>query len=338
VERVCAEAARVDAEEDARLGAARGDELPARLAGRDGRVARLRRALEQLDGQAAERLAESGAERRVARAKQRLERARARQQGRVDAYAQAVAVGKRPTGSAPVPPERHGSVRRAEQQVAAAEAAYARAAERAGRTARGHERKANVTDPDSRLMRAKGAWIQGYNAQAGVAEDGLAVAAAVTNDVNDAPMLHPLIDQAQRLVTAAGGQPAETVVADAGYWNPDNVEHGDVESPPAPLLLLPPRDFNTADDDRDPAPAVPDDASPAEHMRHRLRTPEGKARYAKRAPQAEGPFGHLKTAFGFTKFSRRGANAVESEWHLILAVRNLTLLHRRRAAARPAVA
>ena len=176
-------------------------------------------------------------------------------------------------------------------------------------------------------MRSKGAWVQGYNAQAAITEDGVAVAGAVTNQVSDVASLHPLINQAQQLIsnTDGGGERIDTVVADAGYWSEANITINS-DHPNSPQLLIPPKDFNYRTGEN-PGVRPPEDASPAEKMRYQLATPEGSRLYAKRAAQAEGPFGHLKTRFGFTRFSRRGLTAVDSEWQFILAVRNLIKLH-----------
>jgi hypothetical protein len=329
VARVVDEAARVDAEEDVLFGDARGDELPPQWGGRGGRVERLRRAFEQLEAETAQRLEASGTAQRVTRARAWLAEIRAEQEAKIAVFERAVAAGRRPRGRAPTPVDQFCWTRRAEQRLAAAEAAHAEALERAGRTARGHARKANVTDPDSRLMRSKGAWVQAYNAQAAVAEDGLVVAAAVSQEVTDAGLLLPMIDQAQRLTAAAGSdQRIGAVVADAGYWSSDNFTGCAAAGDHPPTLFVPPKAFNPRRDGAQPGHAPPDNASAAQMMRHRLSTPEGKAIYAKRSPQAEGPFGHLKSALGFTRFSRRGHDAADSEWHFILAVRNLMLLHR----------
>ena len=64
------------------------------------------------------------------------------------------------------------------------------------------------------------AFLPGYNAQ--IAVDGEAqviVAAAITSQVNDKEQLLPMV----ALVKAAMGREAETVLADAGYWNAESV-------------------------------------------------------------------------------------------------------------------
>jgi transposase len=344
VDEAVAQAARVDAVEDAQWGDARGDELPPRWADRTGRPERLRAALAQIDGEAAEAVADSAAATRVAEAETKVARVRAAQQAKVDAYAQAVAAGRRPPGRPPAPADEYCLTRSAREQLAAAQANLDAATRRAQRNKRGHERKANTTDPDSRLMRSKGAWVQGYNAQAAVNEHGVALAADVTNQVSDVACLHPMIHQAQRHVTAAGSsEHIGTVVADAGYWSADNVTPEDSDAlksadQPAPRLLIPPRKFKPCRDEEDPGPPPDDDATPAEKMRYQLTTPEGKAAYGRRAPLAEGPFGHLKTTLGFTRFSRRGLPAVDAEWHFILAVRNLLKIHQHQLAQATAAA
>ncbi|MCA1679196.1 MAG: transposase, partial [Actinobacteria bacterium] len=84
-------------------------------------------------------------------------------------------------------------------------------------------RQANTTDPDSRMLRARNRFVQGYNAQAAVSADQVIVAAELTNAANDTTMFAPLVD-ATRTNMAAVGRP-DTVgayVADAGYWSGPN--------------------------------------------------------------------------------------------------------------------
>lgn len=326
VDRIVDEAERRDAEEDELFGEGRGDELPPRWAEPEGRIERLRRALDQLDAETSEAVENSGTIERAAEARAHLETTRAAQQVKVDTYSQEVSEGRKPKGRPPTPADEYWATREAVMRLARAEVAHTQASQRAGHTRRGHQRKANTTDPDSRLMRSKGAWVQGYNAQAAITEDGVAVAAAVTNQVSDVAWLHPLITQAQQLTAEAGHpQRIDTVVADAGYWSEANISINS-DHPNSPQLLIPPKDFNYRTGEN-PGSPPPEDASPAEKMRYQLATPEGRRLYGKRAAQAEGPFGHLKTRFGFTRFSRRGLTAVDSEWQFILAVRNLIKLH-----------
>jgi transposase len=139
---------------------------------------------------------------------------------------------------------------RLEQEAAAAAAEHARELEeraakeaRAGRKLRGREpkpvseapeaeAKANVTDPDSRIMKARRGYLRGYNAQAVATADQIIVAADVTADENDVDQLHPMPAAAANELKAAGVE--ETVKAapvDAGYCSEENLERADPAGP-----------------------------------------------------------------------------------------------------------
>ena len=78
----------------------------------------------------------------------------------------------------------------------------------------------NTTDPDSRLMRAQGTTIQGYNAQAAVTADQIIVAAEVTLDPGDFTHLEPMVDATRSELGSVGiAALPEVIVADAGYWH-----------------------------------------------------------------------------------------------------------------------
>ena len=53
--------------------------------------------------------------------------------------------------------------------------------------------KANLTDPDSRVVTGRSGYLQGYNAQAAVSADQLILAAELTQEANDVAQLHPMI-------------------------------------------------------------------------------------------------------------------------------------------------
>lgn len=83
--------------------------------------------------------------------------------------------------------------------------------------------KANTTDPDSRLLKTQGGFVQGYNAQAAVAEGQIVVAAEVCDQPADVAQLKPMVSAAVENVAAAGiADPVESVAADAGYWSAAN--------------------------------------------------------------------------------------------------------------------
>jgi transposase len=87
---------------------------------------------------------------------------------------------------------------------------------------------ANVTDPESRLQKTRGGFIQGYNAQTVVSADQVVVACEVTPEPTDAAWLEPMLTAAAANVEAAGVTDRVGVaVADAGYWSRANAEAED---------------------------------------------------------------------------------------------------------------
>jgi hypothetical protein len=87
---------------------------------------------------------------------------------------------------------------------------------------KGKVHHANTTDPDSRMLRARNRFVQGYNAQAAVSEDQVVVAAEVTNAANDTTCFEPTVSAVTENLAAAGAQPLGVFVADAGDWSTDN--------------------------------------------------------------------------------------------------------------------
>ncbi len=85
--------------------------------------------------------------------------------------------------------------------------------------------KTNITDPDSRLMKSRGAFFQGYNCQAVVDEEcQVVVAAMVGNSPVDYDMLLPMLMETRRVNGVLPGR----VLADAGYFSFDNLEKANI--------------------------------------------------------------------------------------------------------------
>jgi len=76
--------------------------------------------------------------------------------------------------------------------------------------------KANTTDPESRIMKTRTGFVQGYNGQSMVeTESQVIVAADLVQDENDRHQQSPLIEKVKRYL----GRLPERVIMDAGYWD-----------------------------------------------------------------------------------------------------------------------
>jgi transposase len=199
-----------------------------------------------------------------ARAKKRFEREQAEHQAKLAAREEkTAATGKKPSGRPPEPPV-EGPL--PTEQI-------------------------NLTDEDSRIMPvAGGGFEQCYNAQAVVAADSLLVVAVdVVQAANDKQQLQPMLNQVAALPGALGE--VETMLADSGYFSAANVAAclaAEVE----PLIAMGrqphylPLNERFAD-----VPPAPQNATPAEAMAHRLKTPDGRQLYALRKQVPEPVFG-----------------------------------------------
>ena len=177
------------------------------------------------------------------------------------------------------------------------------------------QHRVNLTDPDSRLMKAsKRRFIQGYNAQAVVDDNQIVIAATVISEETDATQLNPMTALASANAAAAGCGPIGTLVADAGYINEAALANTD---PNGPQRLVAGRNYPGRR--RGPATIA---------MAEKMATPEAKAIYDRRGQIIEAVFGHTKANRGMDRFSRRGRLAADAEWKLITATHNLMKLFR----------
>ena len=233
-------------------------------------------------------------------------------------------------------------LRRREERLAAIRAAKARleAKQRAAADARGRqpgqdrnpkggrpykraygepEEKAqsNFTDPESSIMKTSSEGFQQcYNAQAAVdAEQQLVVATDLTANASDQGELPVLLDAVKETFDA---QP-ETVLADAGYCNERDLK--DLEKRGVDGYVAPGREGKqTAARDLEKHPATG-------RMVEKLATPAGRTAYAERKWLSEAPYGWIKHALGFRRFSLRGLAKVRCEWDLVCLALNVKRLH-----------
>jgi hypothetical protein len=69
-------------------------------------------------------------------------------------------------------------------------------------------------------------------------------------------------------------------------------------------------------------------ATAQERMAAKVRTPEGRALYARRKVIVEPVFGQIKEARGFRRFLLRGLDNVRGEWRLVCLTHNLLKIWR----------
>lgn len=336
------EAERIDREEDALYGEARGDELPEQLRTREGRVAALKAAREKLqaereakrdDGEEVVQAVELelDPERFVTRPMGR--RAWLREGRRVLDQQREQQARLIPRGR----PERLAEVKRRFDEELAFEHAANRCYERyraGGRMKDGRrfgrppdavelplvpEGRINTTDPDSRVMRTQGQpAVQGYNAQAAVTEGQIIVAAEVTTDSPDFGHFEPIVKAMLRDLGHAGvSDRPTTLLADAGYWHKEQIEAVVADG----MQVLIPPDGGLREGSR---PGW--DGGLYAFMRRVLATEHGQALYRTRK-RIEPVFGQIKHNRGCNRFKRRGRVAARAEWRLIAATHNLLKLH-----------
>jgi transposase len=189
---------------------------------------------------------------------------------------------------------------------------------------------ANVTDPDSGIMRARRGWVQGYNAQIVVTREQIILAADVTTQANDVQQLTPMLDQAQANIAAILGEDVRlgAAVADAGHWSEANLA---AETEACELFIATQKDHKQRTALRDaptPRGRKPKHMTGRERMERKLRTKRGRAIYRRRGALVEPVFGQMKDRQGAGRFSMRGLERCRGEWHLDAAVHNLRKLHR----------
>jgi hypothetical protein len=189
--------------------------------------------------------------------------------------------------------------------------------------------RANLTDPDSRLLKTRNGWVQGYNCQTAVSDDEFILCARATQDANDLAQFVPTKDDVTATTdllahrTGRTDLQVGTMIGDAGYDSDTNL------AAPGPDRLIPDAKRRELDQRAAADPATgdpPEHASPREKMNHRLRTPEGHALYQRRAPMIEAPNAWLKDRRGLRRFARRGLPAAQAELSFAAAVTNLLKL------------
>jgi transposase len=177
----------------------------------------------------------------------------------------------------------------------------------------------NFTDPQSRIMKGRDGFIQGYNAQAAV--DGKAqviVAQGLTDCAADSDQLISMVDA---VIANAGRIPAQ-LSADAGYCSEANIQAMEDRKIDAFIATGRQKHGQAAPDGH----AARRKGPKVEAMRERLRQGGFDSPYRLRKQIVEPVFGQIKHARGFRQFLMRGLKKVSAEWAMICIAHNILKL------------
>jgi transposase len=286
IEALVTQAHQQDESDDAALGSRRGDELPAELARREDRLARIEAAMRRLEAQAKAEAADEC-------------------QRRADVEAERQQTGQKRRGKAPQPVEESPD----------------------------DKAQSNFTDPELHIMRTNNkGWEYCGNAQASV--DGacqIILACDVIDAANDKQQAEPMaqailatLAQAgiERTKDASGTLQAIPATLDNGYYSEAAVQALET-------LGFDPYIATTRQRHHAPPTNVPETpATEQERMAANVRTPGGKALYARRKAIVEPVFGQIKEARGFRRFLLRGLAHIRGEWRLVCLTHNLLKIWR----------
>ena len=188
--------------------------------------------------------------------------------------------------------------------------------------------RANTTDPDSRIVKARQGYVQGYNVQTVVSQDQIIVAVGVTQEANDVKQLKPMLDTMERILDAAGiVERPRVALADAGYWSEANA----ATKVSSELFIATTKDWKQRKLLRKqgcPRGRIPLQLSPRDLMERKLLTKRGQALYKMRGIVVEPVYGQIKEHQGFRRFTRRGFDAASGEASLVATTHNLLKLWR----------
>lgn len=284
------QAQETDAQEDAALGSRRGDELPAELARREGRLETIEAAMKRLEEQA-------------------KAQAEAERQRRAEAEAERQRAGKKRRGKEAKPiseePEDKAQTNFTDPEMKIMP-----------QSNKGFDYSGNAqVSVDSSFQIIVACFV---TTAANDVEQAVPLAQATLDNLKRAGVELPKDSDGQvKKITALADTGYFSVAAVAGlegrgfdpYVATKRQKHHEVEGPTAPLSAA---------------------ATARERMAAKLATPEGKAVYARRKGIVEPVFGQVKGARGFRAFSLRGEEKVNGEWCLVCLTHNLLKIWRYR--------
>jgi len=187
--------------------------------------------------------------------------------------------------------------------------------------------QSHFTEPELHIMRTNNqGWEYCGNAQASVdAACQLIVACDVSDASNDTQQAEPraqatlatLAEAGIELPTNESGAP-EAIPAtwDHGYYSETAVQALETLGC-EPYMSTGRQPHHTPEADASDPPATA-----KERMAAKVRTPEGRALYARRKVIGEPVFGQIKEARGFRRFLLRGLQKIRGEWCLVCLTHN----------------
>src|SRR3989449_3317738 len=193
--------------------------------------------------------------------------------------------------------------------------------------------QSNFTDPELHIMQTNNkGWEYCGNAQASVDEAcQIILACDVTNASNDTQQAEPVAQATLATLAQAGIAPPkdESGKAQAIPATLDNGYYSEAAAQALADLGFDP--YMATGRQKHHAPEAEASDAPAtakERMAAKVRTPEGKALYARRKVIVEPVFGQIKEVRGFRRFLLRGLEKIRGEWRLVCLTHNLLKLWR----------
>jgi len=313
VNALLAEAEKVDQAEDQEYGKdRRGDEIPAELARREGRLAKMRAAKEAIEADAVDK-AEAAARKKAETAARKKVRTAAK---KARTAAQSVDAEGEPEPEPEPEAEAEAEVEVEVEVVVVGSAVPKPSAQR------------NFTDPEARMMKTNLGFDYAFNAQAVVDEaHQIVLAAEITQQASDVGQLTPMISRTEHNLQAAGIERSpRMVLADAGYCSEENLHAAEALAPA--VLIATGRQRRGETFPAAPPGPVPEGATRRERMAHALRTEPGRADYARRKAIVEPAFGQMKVRQHAGQLRLRGLAGAKGEWTLHVICHNLRKLRK----------
>lgn len=184
--------------------------------------------------------------------------------------------------------------------------------------------KRNTTDPNSRAMKTRNGYIQGYNSQIVCSDDLLVLVAEATNDPSDRSWFVPMMEKTVRILEDLNAKTDRAdlkigmLTSDAGYLTNEAV------AAEGPDRLIAPGRGRVNDEGWQGTNS--NDRSSANLMAEKLEDPVNQVLYKRRSATVETVNAHIKDGRGLRQFTVRGLPAAKAQLHLAGMATNLTRL------------